>query len=75
MKNMNIQKLLRIMAILIIIIGACVGYDLGDKMVTIDRTITYQFDFILALFAWFITISVGLLFWSIAKIIDLLENK
>ncbi|NCB04082.1 MAG: hypothetical protein EOM69_00965 [Clostridia bacterium] len=75
MKKLKVQKLLRIVAALIIIVGACVGYDMGDKMVSIDQTITYQFDFWLAIFVWFIGLSLGLLFWSIAKIIDLLESK
>ena len=75
MKKINTQKILRILAVLIVIVGGCVGYDLGDKMVTINQTITYQFDFWLALFVWFIFLSFGMLFWSMAKIIDLLEEK
>ena len=75
MKKLKVQKLLRIVAALIIIVGACVGYDMGDKMVCIDQTITYQFDFWLAILVWFISLSLGLLFWSIAKMIDLLESK
>ncbi len=55
--------------------GAFVGYDMGDKMLVINQTTTYTFDFWLALFVWFITFSLALLFFSIAKIIDLLESK
>lgn len=75
MRKFKIQTLLRIFAVLIIVVGVCVGYDMGDKMLLIDEAITYIFDFWLAIFVWFITFSFALLFISIAKIIDLLESK
>ena len=75
MHKLNIQSLLRVLSIIIFIIGLCVGYDLGDKMVAINQVISYQFDLSLAIIVWIITISLSLLFWSIAKIIDLLERR
>lgn len=75
LRKITLQKTLRATAILILIVGACIGYDLGDKMLILGQTVTYQFDFWLALFIWFISFAFSLLFWSTAKVLDLLENK
>ena len=75
MNKINIQKLLRCFSYLIIIVGGFVGYDLGDKMLVINHSISYVFDFSSALFVWFVACYLSILLYSIAKIIDILENK
>ena len=55
--------------------GAFIGYDVGDKMVTINHVISYQFSVIDALIVWFMSFAIGVLFLAIAKIIDLLEGQ
>ena len=75
MRKISIQFILRIIAIVTFIGGAFIGYDAGDKMVTIDRMISYQFSFMDALIVWFMSFAIGVLFLAIAKIIDLLEGQ
>lgn len=75
LKKISLSKVLRIVAVLIFIVGACVGYDIGDKMIDLNGKIVYQFDFLLAVLYWFISFAIGMLFFGIAKIIDLLENR
>ena len=65
--------MIRVIAVLIFIVGAFMGYDIGEKMVTVDQEVLYLFDFWLALLVWFLAFAAGMLFLSIAKIIDLLE--
>lgn len=54
MKKISMQFILRIIAIIVFIGGAFIGYDVGDKMVTINHVISYQFSVIDALIVWFI---------------------
>lgn len=75
MKKIKIQNLLRFISVLVLIAGVCTGYDLADKMVLINQTIAYQFDFLLAICIWLGTTAFVLLFWALAKIIDLLEKE
>lgn len=75
MKKLSLQFILRIIAIITFIGGSFIGYDVGDKMVTINQTISYQFSFMDALIVWFISFAIGVLFLAIAKIIDLLEKR
>ena len=75
MRKISIQFILRIIAIVTFIGGAFIGYDAGDKMVTIDRMISYQFSFMDALIVWFMSFAIGVLFLAIAKIIDLLAGQ
>ena len=49
MKKISMQFILRIIAIIVFIGGAFIGYDVGDKMVTINHVISYQFSVIDAL--------------------------
>ena len=75
MKKISMQFILRIIAIIVFISGAFIGYDVGDKMVTINHVISYQFSVIDALIVWFMSFAIGVLFLAIAKIIDLLEGQ
>lgn len=75
MKKISMQFTLRIIAIIVFIGGAFIGYDVGDKMVTINHVISYQFSVIDALIVWFMSFAIGVLFLAIAKIIDLLEGQ
>ena len=75
MKKISLQFILRIIAIVTFIGGAFIGYDAGDKMVTIDQMISYQFSFMDALIVWFTSFAIGVLFLAIAKIINLLEGQ
>lgn len=75
MKKISMQFILRIIAIVVFIGGAFIGYDVGDKMVTINQVVSYQFSFVEALIVWFISFAIGVLFLAIAKIIDLLEGQ
>ena len=74
MKKLTMQKLLRITAVLIFIIGAGIGYDLGDKQMLVNQTVVETFDVWLALLSWFIAFALGLLFLAAARIIDLLNR-
>ena len=74
MKKVTMQKLLRITAVLIFIIGAGVGYDLADKQIIETGFYFENFDLWLALLCWFIAFALGLLFLAVARIIDLLER-
>ena len=74
MKKLTMQKLLRITAVLIFIIGAGIGYDLGDKQMLVNQTVVETFDVWLALLSWFIAFALGLLFLAAARIIDLLKR-
>ena len=74
MRKLTMQKLLRITAVLIFIIGAGIGYDLGDKQMVAGQTIVGTFDVWLALLSWFIAFALGLLFLAAARTIDLLER-
>ena len=75
MKKFSLQHMIRAIAVLIFIVGAFMGYDIGEKMVTVDQEVLYQFDLWLALLVWFLAFAAGMLFLSIAKIIDLLEKQ
>ena len=75
MKKFSLQHMIRAIAVLIFIVGAFMGYDMGDKMITVDQKVLYQFDLWLALLVWFLAFAAGMLFFSIAKIIDLLEKQ
>lgn len=75
MKKFSLQHMIRVIAVLIFIVGAFMGYDIGEKMVTVDQEVLYQFDLWLALLVWFLAFAAGMLFFSIAKIIDLLEKQ
>ena len=75
MKQWTLQKLLRITAVLVFLIGAGIGYDLGDKQAIINQTIVETFDVWLALLIWFIAFAVGLLFLAAARIMDLMEKN
>lgn len=75
MKKFSLQHMIRVIAVLIFIVGAFMGYDIGEKMVTVDQEVLYLFDFWLALLVWFLAFAAGMLFLSIAKIIDLLEKQ
>lgn len=75
MKKFSLQHIIRAIAVLIFIVGAFMGYDIGDKMITVDQEVLYLFDFWLALLVWFLAFAAGMLFFSIAKIIDLLEKR
>ena len=74
MRKLTMQKLLRITAVLIFIIGAGIGYDLGDKQMLVNQTVVETFDVWLALLSWFIAFALGLLFLAAARIIDLLKR-
>lgn len=75
MGKQTMQKLLRITAVAIFLIGAGIGYDLGDKQMVVDQAVVETFDVWLALLSWFIAFAVGLLFLATARMIDLLEKK
>ena len=75
MKKISMQFILRIIAIVVFIGGAFIGYDVGRKMVTINQVVSYQFSFVDALIVWFRSFAIGVLFLAIAKIIDLLEGQ
>ena len=75
MKKISMQFILRIIAIVVFIGGAFIGYDVGCKMVTINQVVSYQFSFVDALIVWFMSFAIGVLFLAIAKIIDLLEGQ
>ena len=74
MEKLTMQKLLRITAVLIFVIGAGIGYDLGDKQMVVNQTVVDTFDVWLALLSWFIAFALGLLFLTAARIIDLLKR-
>lgn len=75
MKKISMQSILRTIAIIVFIGGAFIGYDEGNKMVTINHVVSYQFSFVDALIVWFMSFAIGVLFLAIAKIIDLLEGQ
>ena len=74
MERLTMAKLLRITAVLIFIIGAGIGWDLGDKQMVVDQTVVEIFDVWLALLGWFVAFAAGLLFLAAARILDLLER-
>ncbi len=74
MKKVTMQKLLRITAVLIFIIGAGIGYDMADKQIVGSGFVFENFDLWLALLCWFIAFALGLLFLAAARIMDLLER-
>lgn len=73
MKKITLPKMMRAIAVLIFIIGAGLGYDAGNKMITVNQQITYVFDLWLALLVWFAAFALGILFLAIARILDLLD--
>lgn len=73
MKKITLPKMMRAIAVLIFIIGAGLGYDAGNKMITVNQQITYVFDLWLALLVWFAASALGILFLAIARILDLLD--
>ena len=75
MQKLSVKNILRVLAVLIFVVGAFVGYDAGNQMFTVDGSVTYRFVVIDAVVTWFFAFAGGLLFWGIAKIIDLLEQK
>lgn len=74
-KIFKLKNILRLIAVFIFIIGACKGYDFGDRQIQINTQIVDQFSLIPALFYWFLSFALGMLFIGVAKIIDLLENN
>ena len=72
--KITMQRLLRATAVLIFIIGAGVGWDLGDKQIIDTDFIFRNFDIWLALLSWLVAFAAGLLFLAAARILDLLEN-
>lgn len=74
MRKITLPKLLRATAVLILLVGGCIGYDMGDRIVTVDQVMFSSFDFITALVAWFFTAAVFLLFWSVARIVERLDS-
>ena len=74
MERLTMAKLLRITAVMIFIIGAGIGWDLGDKQMVVDQTVVEIFDVWLALLGWFVAFAAGLLFLAAARILDLLER-
>jgi len=75
MKKPSLQTLLRVIALSMIAVGAFVGWDMGDKMMTVNQEVFYVFDFWLAALVWFFAFAMGVLFWAVARIIDLLEAR
>ncbi len=75
MQKLSVKNVLRVVAVLIFIAGAFIGYDAGDQMFTVDGTVTYRFIIIDAVIAWFFAFAAGMLFLGVAKIIDLLEKR
>ena len=73
MKKITLPKMMRAIAVLIFIIGAGLGYDAGNKMITVNQQITYVFDLWLALLVWLAAFALGILFLAIARILDLLD--
>ena len=74
MERLTMAKLLRITAVLIFIIGAGIGWDLGNKQMVVDQTVVEIFDVWLALLGWFAAFAAGVLFLAAARILDLLER-
>ena len=74
MKKITLPKLLRWIAVLIFIIGAGLGYDVGDKQLVVDGRVIETFDLWLALLYWFITFALGVLFIAVSRILDLLDR-
>ena len=75
MKKPSLQTILRVIALSMIAVGAFVGWDMGDKMMTVNQEVFYVFDFWLAALVWFSAFAMGVLFWAVARIIDLLEAR
>lgn len=75
MKRFSLVHLLRLTAVVIWAVGVFVGYDAGDQMVTVGREVTYIFSFWRAVGVWFAAFAAGLLVWSAARILALLEKK
>lgn len=74
LKIINLQTVLYIVGLCIIIIGICIGIDAGNSMVVIDSEVQYIFDWFKAFVIGGISAASGLLFFAIARIIDLLEE-
>lgn len=74
MQKLNLQKAIRIVAVLIFVIGIFIGCDLGNKMVVVNQEVQYMFDWGLAVLVWFAGFAIALLFFGIARIIGILEK-
>ena len=74
MKKNTLAKLMRITAVLIFVIGAFLGYDAGSRQLVAGSEIIETFDLWSALLIWFGAFALGLLFLSIAKILDSLKQ-
>ena len=74
MKKITLPKLMRRIAVLIFIIGACLGYDAGDKQLAVNGQLLETFDFWLALLYWFLAFALGILFLAVAHILELLDR-
>lgn len=75
MKRCSLSLVLRIIAVAIWLVGAFVGYDIGDQMVTVGREVQYIFSFWSAALAWFVAFAAGMLFLGMARILSLLEDR
>ena len=74
LKKINLQTVLNIVGLCIIIIGICIGCDVSNNMIFVDNEIQYIFDWLRAFVIGGISFAVGMIFFAIAKIIDLLEE-
>ena len=74
MKKISLSRLMRWIAVLIFMIGAGLGYDAGDKQLVVDGQLLETFDLWLALLYWFLAFALGVLFLSVARILDLLDR-
>ena len=74
MKKISLSRLMRWIAVLIFMIGAGLGYDAGDKQLVVDGQLFETFDLWLALLYWFLAFALGVLFLSVARILDLLDR-
>ncbi|MBM6859138.1 hypothetical protein H9X78_01285 [Clostridium saudiense] len=69
-----LPNVVRVIAICIFILGAFIGWDFGNKSIIIGNEVKYTFDFITSFLWWFGAFAIGMMFVSIARIIDLLEE-
>ena len=72
MKKINLQTVLNIVGLCIIIIGIFIGCDASNNMIIVDNNVEYIFDWVKAFVIGGISFAAGMIFFAIAKIIDLL---
>lgn len=70
-----IQKILRVTAVLIWIVGAIIGYDAAGTTVIIGTQVQQSFNIWDALIVWLAVFAAGMLLWGVAKILDLFEER